>query len=67
MNDLIQWPSGDFTLQQAVDLNPAVPEVILRKKLADALAAKIVAQTKKGDGKVKGTFQVVKPASEASV
>ncbi|MDR3457277.1 MAG: hypothetical protein P4N60_07515 [Verrucomicrobiae bacterium] len=61
MNETIQWPDGAFTIQQAVDLNPAVPQPVIRKKLAEAMAAKTIIQTKKGDGKVKGQFQVVKP------
>lgn len=63
MNEAIQWPDGGFTIQQAVDLNPTVPQAMVRKQLADALAAKAIIQTKKGDGKIKGQFQVVKPAA----
>jgi len=59
MNEMIQWPGGDFTIEQAMELNPAVPQAVLRAKLADAIAAKSITQTKKGDGKIKGTFQVV--------
>ena len=66
MNEAIQWPGGDFTIQEAVDLNPTIPQAAVRKKLADEMAAKKIVQTKKGDGKVKGTFQVAKPASEAA-
>ena len=66
MNETIQWPDGDFTIQQAVDLNPAVPQAVVRKKLADAMAAKLITQTKKGDGKIKGQFQVAKPAADAA-
>jgi len=62
MSETIQWPGGDFTIQEAVDLNPAVPPAVVRKKLADAMAAKTIIQTKKGDGKIKGQFQVVKAA-----
>lgn len=47
-------------MQAAVDLNAGVPQAAVRKKLADAIAAKKIVQTKKGDGKIKGTFQVVK-------
>jgi hypothetical protein len=63
MNETIQWPDGDFTLQEAVDLNPAIPPAVIRKRLADAMAAKAVIQTKKGDAKIKGRFQVVKAAA----
>jgi hypothetical protein len=65
MNEVIQWPSVDFTIQEAVDLNPAIPQAVIRKKLADAMAAKTIIQTKKGDGKIKGQFQVVKPVAAA--
>ncbi len=59
MNETIQWPSGEFTLQAAGQLNAGVPEALIRKKLSAALAAKTLVQTKKGDKKAKGTFQVV--------
>lgn len=62
MNETIQWPGGEFTIQAAVDLNPAIPQASIRKHLAEALAAKTIVQTKKGDGKIKGQFQLVKPA-----
>jgi hypothetical protein len=62
MNDTIQWPSGEFTLPAAVKLNPALTEAAVRKQLAVALAAKTIVQTRKGDGKIPGTFQVAKPA-----
>jgi hypothetical protein len=65
MNEVIQWPDGDFTIQQAADLNPSIPQAVLRKQLADAIAAKTIIQTKKGDGKIKGQFQLVKPASSS--
>ncbi|HSY17084.1 MAG TPA: hypothetical protein VK815_02065 [Candidatus Acidoferrales bacterium] len=65
MSEAIQWPGGDFTLQQAADLNPSIPQAALRKQLADAIAAKTILQTKKGDGKIKGQFLVVKPAGAA--
>jgi len=65
MNETIQWPDGEFTIQQAVELNPAVPQAVVRKKLADAMAAKAISQTKKGDGKIKGQFTVVKPVDAA--
>ncbi len=62
MNETIQWPAGDFTLPQAFALNPAKPQAAVRTQLAADLAAKRMVQTKKGDGKIQGTFQVVKPA-----
>jgi len=65
MSEAIQWPGGDFTIQQAADLNPSIPQAVIRKQLADAIAAKTILQTKKGDGKIKGQFQVVKPAASS--
>ena len=62
MNETIQWPGGEFTIQQAADLNPSIPQAVVRKKLSEAMAAKKIIQTKKGDGKTKGTFQVVNAA-----
>ena len=59
MSDTIQWPKGEFTVQEAVNLNPALPQATVRKKLSDALAAKAIVQTQKGDGKIKGKFSVV--------
>jgi hypothetical protein len=43
-------------------LNPALTEAAVRKQLSAALAAKTMVQTRKGDGKIPGTFQVVKAA-----
>ena len=63
MNKTIQWPAGDFTLPAAVSLNPASTEAAVRKQLSTALAAKTIVQTRKGDGKIPGTFQVVKAAT----
>ena len=60
MNEIIQWPAGDFTLPAAVALNPALPQATVRQKLSAALAAKTIVQTRKGDGKIPGTFKVVK-------
>ena len=60
MTETIQWPHGEFTVQEAVNLNPALPQAAVRKKLSDAMAAKTIVQTQKGDGKIKGKFQVVK-------
>jgi len=61
----IRWPGGDFTIQAAVDLNAGVPQAEVRKKLAEGIAAKTIVQTQKGDGKIKGKFQVVKPVHPA--
>lgn len=65
MTKTIQWPAGEFTLQNAVDLNANIPQAEIRKKLAEAIAAKTVVQTKKGNAKVKGTFQVVNVTGSA--
>jgi len=65
MTTTIQWPGGEFTLQMAVDLNSGVPQGEVRKKLAEGIAAKTIVQTQKGDGKIKGKFQVVKPSDSA--
>jgi hypothetical protein len=62
MTKTFQWPAGEFTLQAAVDLNAGIPQAEIRKKLAEEIAAKTIVQTQKGDGKIKGKFQVVKPA-----
>jgi len=62
MTKSIQWPDGEFTLQAAVELNAGIPEAEVRKKLADGIAAKAIVQTQKGDRKIKGKFQCVKPA-----
>jgi len=59
MNENIQWPDGEFTIQAAVDLNSAVPETLVRKKLGEATKAKKIIQTQKGDKKIKGKFKVV--------
>ena len=63
MNETIQWPPGEFTINEAVSLNPACPQATVRKKLSDALAAKAIVQTQKGNEKIKGKFQVVKSLS----
>ncbi len=60
MSDTIQWPDGEFTIQAAVELNSAQPETLVRKKLAEATAAKKIVQTQKGDKKIKGKFKAVK-------
>ncbi len=62
MNELINWPQGEFTIEEAVSLNPAFPQAVVRKKLSDGIAAKAIVQTQKGDRKIKGKFQVVKSA-----
>ena len=61
MTDTFQWPTGEFTLQSLVEQNRALAEKVVRQKLADAIKAKAVVQTKKGDKKVKGQFKVVRP------
>jgi hypothetical protein len=59
MNEIINWPKGEFTIEELVSLNPAFPQAVVREKLSDAMTAKSVVQTQKGDRKVKGKFQVV--------
>ena len=63
MTETINWPSGEFTLQTLVALNPAFPQALVRKKLSAAITAKSIVQTRKGDGKIQGAFQVVKAAA----
>ena len=63
MNETIQWPDGEFTIQEAVELNRGLPEAVVRQKLSALMQAKAIVQTQKGNQKVKGKFQVVKPAS----
>jgi len=65
MDKTIQWPRGEFTIQEALDLNPAWPQAAVRKKLADDMAAKTIVQTQKGNDKVKGKFQLAKAAATA--
>lgn len=62
MNDTIQWPGEEFTIQELIELNRGLPETTVRQKLAAATKAKAVIQTLKGNHKIKGKFQVVKPA-----
>ncbi|HEY2330143.1 MAG TPA: hypothetical protein VGI63_10070 [Verrucomicrobiae bacterium] len=62
MNEPINWPKGEFTIEEAVSLNPAFPQAAVRKKLSDAMTAKAIVQTQKGNQKIKGKFQVVMPA-----
>ncbi len=59
MNETINWPKGEFTIEELVSLNPAFPQAVVRKKLSEAMAAKTVIQTQKGDRKIKGKFQAV--------
>lgn len=66
MTKTIQWPGGEFTLQAAAELNAGVPEAEIRKKLAEGIAAKAIVQTQKGDRKIKGKFQWVKPVGAAA-
>jgi hypothetical protein len=65
MNEPIQWPRGEFTIQDAVSFNPALPQASVRKKLSDAIAAKKIVQTQKGNGKIKGKFLVAMVANAA--
>jgi hypothetical protein len=57
MNETIRWPSGEFTIQEAMDLNPTLPQLAVRKKLSECIAAKTIVQSQKGNGKVKGKFR----------
>jgi hypothetical protein len=59
MNEIINWPKGEFTIEELASLNPAFPQAVVRKKLSDAMTAKSVVQTQKGDRKIKGKFQAV--------
>ena len=59
MTDTIQWPPGEFTIQEAINLNPTLAPAVVREKLAAAIAAKTIVRTQKGDRKIKGKFQVV--------
>jgi hypothetical protein len=65
MSEPIHWPADEFTIQDAVRANPKLPEAVVREKLANAIAAKAIIQTAKGDRKVKGKFQVATPANAA--
>ena len=65
MSETINWPPGEFTIEEVISLNPAIPKAVISKKLSSAMAAKAIVQTQKGNEKVKGKFQVVKPASVA--
>jgi hypothetical protein len=60
MNENIQWPDGEFTIQELVQLNATQTEAQVRKQLSAAMAAKKIIQTQKGDKKIKGKFKVVK-------
>ena len=60
MSENINWPPGEFTIQAAVACNPKLPPAEVRKKLSAAMAAKKIVQTRKGNGKVQGAFQVAK-------
>lgn len=62
MNEPINWPKGEFTIEEALSLNPAFPEAVVRKNLSAGISAKAIVQTQKGNQKIKGKFQVVKPA-----
>ena len=60
MSNTIRWPDGEWTLPDALALNPGVPPAEVRQRLATARAAKTIVQTQKGDGKVPGKFAVAK-------
>ena len=62
MNDTLNWPTGEFTLQAAVEQNSHLTEAVVRKKLSAATLAKQVVQTKKGDAKSKGLFRTAATA-----
>lgn len=59
MNLTINWPTGEFTLQDAIAQNPKVPQTQIREELAAGITRKAIVQTRKGNQKVKGAFQVV--------
>ena len=63
MNETINWPKGEFTIEEVVSLNPAFPQAVVRKKLSDGITAKAIVQTQKGNQKVKGKFTVIKAAA----
>jgi hypothetical protein len=66
MDNTILWPHGEFTIQEAVNLNPALPPAKVRQKLSAAIAAKSIVQTQKGNDKVKGKFQLAKTVAGAN-
>ena len=63
MNETMNWPKGEFTIEELASLNPAFPQAVVRKKLSAAVNAKAIVQTQKGNQKVKGMFQVTKSAN----
>ena len=63
MKEVIQWPAGEFTIQELIVLNRGLPEASIRQMLAAATKAGSVVRTQKGNHKIKGKFQVVKPGS----
>jgi hypothetical protein len=63
MSETINWPKSEFTIEEVVSLNPAFPQAAVRKKLSEAMAAKAIVQTQKGNGKIKGKFQLAKTVS----
>lgn len=63
MNETIQWPGGEFTIQELIEANRGLSEAVVRQKLAAATKAKAVVQTQKGNHKIKGRFQVVNPGN----
>ena len=65
MNETILWPDGEFTIQDAFDLNAALSQTTVREELAAAIKSKRVVQTRKGTHRIKGKFKAVKePASK---
>jgi hypothetical protein len=65
MSETINWPSGEFTIEEVMSLNPAFPKAVVSKTLSSGMTAKTIVQTQKGNGKIKGKFQVVKPVGAA--
>jgi hypothetical protein len=61
MSTTMNWPTGEFTLQELIQLNPQFAEAAIRQALANGRTAKKIVQTQKGDKKVKGKFKVVAP------
>ena len=59
MNETIQWPEGEFTIQDAMALNAAVAQAVMREELAAAIKVKRIVQTRKGSHRIKGKFKVV--------
>ena len=62
MNEAIQWPNGEFTIQEAIDANRGVSEASVRRGLSAAIGAGAIIQTQKGSQNTRGKFQTVKAA-----